>query len=84
MSGTDRGGGRHVTLIRSALELDVRVPGGNEGPLAALSVLVGERDRYRAALERLADDDNGIHFVGDEQQPDECPGCIARGALGEK
>lgn len=39
----------------------------------------------RDALRKIAGSDpdgfEGIHWVGDEKAPDECPGCIARDAL---
>lgn len=45
-----------------------------------------EIERLRTALEKIAGTDpnvDGIHWVGDELNPELCPGCIARAALDE-
>jgi hypothetical protein len=51
----------------------------------AAEAVVRERDRYREALEQIGGSDpegmDGWHFVGDEHEPDDCPGCVARAAL---
>jgi hypothetical protein len=38
-------------------------------------------DALRAIAGNAPDGSEGFHFVGDEHQPGECPGCIARAAL---
>lgn len=64
--------------------------GAGEGlgePTAATqsAVVRAAVERYLKVLRKLAGTDpdglDGMHFVGDESAPDECPGCWARWAL---
>jgi hypothetical protein len=45
-----------LALVRSALRLDVRVPGGNDGPLAALDLIEQRAGEMEKALRPFVED----------------------------
>jgi hypothetical protein len=63
-------------------ETTIYIGGPGWPAIAALIATIDDlADALRAIAGNAPDGSEGFHFVGDEHQPGECPGCIARAAL---